>query len=80
MYNLLEKDKAFAFIRKNRNDLVHSFGKTKITYYPTRNIKRIFNIVTSFIEKLDYIIENSHYNHKELDEQINEIALKFWQK
>lgn len=68
----------YAFIRDNRDDLVHSFSITTTTFPSISKLYKVLNISTWFLKKIDFIMNNSSYGYKYEKEQLSNISKKFW--
>ena len=73
------KSEAFNFIRTVRDNLVHRMSATDIYMPPMNKVQKLLNIILWFIRKLDYIINNSSSNYKNLDNEAETIAEQFWE-
>ncbi len=79
LWKLLGESEAFSFIRTARDHLVHSMSATDIYMPPMNKVQKLLNIILWFIRKLDYIINNSSSNYKNLDNEAETIAEQFWE-
>jgi hypothetical protein len=68
----------YAFIRDNRDYLVHSMSETTTIFPSISKLYRILNISTWFLKKIDFIMNNTSYSYKHEKEQISNISKEFW--
>lgn len=79
LWEFLGNSPAFMFLKEKRDICVHSIKTTDISMPPINKMEKLLNLILWFVKKLDFIIYNTSSNPKELDNEAEKVANKFWQ-
>lgn len=71
-------DNKYKFIRENRDFIVHSLSKEVTTLPSISKLYKVINIITWFMRKIDFIINNNAYGYQYEKEQFSNISEEFW--
>ena len=71
-------DNKYKFIRENRDFIVHSLSKEVTTLPSISKLYKVINIITWFMRKIDFIINNNAYGYQYEKEQFSNISEVFW--
>lgn len=67
-------------IRSARTVIAHSVSPETAKLPSLNKINRLLSISKYFIEKLDFVINNSCYHYESEQEQLSDIAKRFWDR